>query len=76
MLGGNARTEWESDRFAKEDREPEHELVFGPRCRSPICWPRTRARTSAGTSGEASRFGQYAHRLWDGLLAAEVVSDQ
>ena len=28
--GGNARGEWESDRFPKEDRDAEHELVFGP----------------------------------------------
>ena len=31
VAGGNARAEWESDRFPKEDRDAEHELVYGQR---------------------------------------------
>ena len=76
VLGGNARSEWESDRFAKEDREPEHELVFGPGLPfGDLLAPHPREDERWDVS-EASRFGQYAHRLWDGLLASEVVSDQ
>ena len=54
--GANPRGEWESDRFPKEDRDAEHELVYGPGTRSPPCWRPHRATTSAGTrsSGRAS----------------------
>ena len=73
VLGGNARTEWESDRFGKEDREPEHELVFGtalPFADLLAPHPREDERWDVG---ETSRFGQYAHRLWDGLLQVEEL---
>ena len=47
--GGNPRGEWESDRFPKEDRDAEHELVHGPahgvRRAAGGC---ARVRTSAG----------------------------
>jgi exodeoxyribonuclease V gamma subunit len=76
VAGGNARAEWESDRFPKEDRDAEHELVYGAR------WPYA-ALLDAGPRegerwypGERTRFGQYARRLWDGLVVYEDVTDQ
>ncbi len=73
--GGNARGEWESDRFPKEDREPEHELVFGSRSYAALLEedPRSDERWDPV---ERSRFGQYALRLWHGLLFHEAVTDE
>ena len=74
--GGNPRQEWESERFPKEDRDAEHELVHGPAL--PFA-----ALTAAAPRGderwdpaEPTRFGQYALRLWRGLLAHEVITEQ
>ena len=75
VAGGNARAEWESDRFPKEDRDAEHELMYGGRSRLPRCSTPRPSRTSVGP-GERTRFGQYARRLWGGLMAARDVADQ
>ena len=75
--GGNARGEWESDRFPKEDRDAEHELVFG----SALSY-RGAARSATPRADERwdpverTRFGQYALRLWRGLLVHEAVTDE
>ena len=49
--------------YDKEDRQPEHVLVHG----GEISFEELVAQPL---------FGDYAHRLWDGLLAREIVSDQ
>lgn len=73
--GGNARGEWESDRFPKEDREPEHELVFpGATFEDLLATPAH--ADERWEPGETTRFGQYARRLWGGLIRVEDVSDQ
>ncbi len=62
-----------------EDKEPEHVLVLGSvlpfdamveRSGQPDAEERTWAPSAD------SRFGAYAHRLWDGLLAHEQVTDR
>jgi exodeoxyribonuclease V gamma subunit len=75
-VGGDARGEWVSDRFDKEDKEPEHVYAFGSvrsyaELREPP--PRDDERWDPA---EPTRFGQYALRLWSGLLAREAVTDQ
>jgi exodeoxyribonuclease V gamma subunit len=75
-----ATRSWESGwNGHNEDRDPEHELVLGEGMSFA---------TMVGLSGiprddelpwlatEGSRFGVYAHRLWDALLAHEVVADR
>jgi exodeoxyribonuclease V gamma subunit len=73
--GGNARGEWESDRFPKEDREPEHELVFPGLSFDDLLAIPAHA-DEQWEPGEPTRFGQYARRLWGGLIRVEDVSDQ
>ncbi|MDA0178829.1 exodeoxyribonuclease V subunit gamma [Solirubrobacter phytolaccae] len=73
--GQNARGEWESDRFPKEDREPEHELVFsGFAFDDLLAIPAH--EDERWEPSETSRFGQYARRLWSGLIRVEDVNDQ
>jgi exodeoxyribonuclease V gamma subunit len=74
--GGDARGEWVSDRFDKEDKEPEHQFAFGAvqsftELREAL--PREDERWDPV---ELTRFGQYALRLWAGLLAHETVTEQ
>ena len=58
-----ARRAWESDwNFPKEDQELEHQLAFGG--------------VLSFEELLATRFGDLAHELWDGLLACEEVSDR
>ena len=74
--GGDVRGEWVSDRFDKEDKEPEHQFAFdGVRSFADLReeLPRDDERWDPV---ELSRFGQYALRLWGGLLAREAVTDQ
>jgi len=49
--------------YDKEDRQPEHLLVYG-------------AQIPFGELLARRLFRDYAHRLWDGLLAVEQVSDR
>ncbi len=49
--------------YDKEDRQPEHLLVYG----AQIPFEQLLAQPL---------FGDYAHRLWDGLLAVEQLSDR
>ena len=67
-----ARKAWESEwNFAKEDAEPEHQLVLGGVLTlRRAARARRRATTSDWDPGEPTRFGRYARRLWDGLLRA------
>jgi exodeoxyribonuclease V gamma subunit len=75
-----ARDAWETVwRFPKEDRDPEHLLVFGDGV--PLAWltsdgPRDDERGPGWDEGESTRFGRYALRLWGGLLAVEVLFDR
>ena len=71
-----ARSEWTTEwDMPKEDNEPEHRLVLGDRV------PVDRLLEALPLEGEAgpgwveeeqTRFGRYARRLWDPLLAMEV----
>jgi exodeoxyribonuclease V gamma subunit len=74
--GGNPRGEWESDRFPKEDRDAEHELVYGPGTAFSVLMGSAPRADERWDPAEPTRFGQYALRLWRGLLAREEVSDQ
>ena len=71
--GANARGEWESDRFNKEDRDPEHELVFGAGTTFAQLLSSPPRDDERWDPVEQTRFGQYALRLWSGLLFHEVV---
>ena len=78
MVEAAADKAWTSTfEYPKEDRQPEHVLVYGGADLAVrparAAAPRT---TSSGTRDEASRFGAYARRLWDGLLAREEIGDR
>ena len=75
-----ARGVWETTfGYDKEDRQPEHVLVYGGAIALPKLLdelPRTDERGEGWDQSEPTRFGRYARRLWDGLLAREDVSDR
>jgi exodeoxyribonuclease V gamma subunit len=82
--GSNAaaagREAWESGfAFDKEDREPEHQLVLGG-VRTFVELneeaPRPDERGDGWDEREVTRFGRYARRMWDGLLAREELTDR
>jgi exodeoxyribonuclease V gamma subunit len=73
--GGNARGEWESDRFPKEDRDAEHELVYGSSLSYASLLEAPPRDDERWDPVERTRFGQFALRLWRGLLAVEVVGE-
>jgi len=72
-----ARDAWETVfRFDKEDRQPEHMLIYGdavPLTRLLEDGPRD---DEGWEEAETSRFGRCALRLWRGLLAIEAMSDR
>jgi exodeoxyribonuclease V gamma subunit len=82
--GGNgvaaARRAWKSSYdWDREDREPEHRRVFGGEVELDELMaapPRADERGAGWDESESTRFGRYARRLWDGLLAVEEFSDQ
>ncbi|MGH9176997.1 MAG: exodeoxyribonuclease V subunit gamma [Acidimicrobiales bacterium] len=73
-----ARKEWTTDwEFAQEDDEPEHRLVLGDRVvleRLFDAPPREDEGGPGWCEDEPSRFGRFARRLWDPLLAVEERS--
>ncbi len=76
----SAARSWTSEyRFDREDKDPEHALVLG----SPLTFDEMLSRGGSPQGDEAAwepsedtRFGVYARRLWDGLLAREQVVDR
>jgi exodeoxyribonuclease V gamma subunit len=75
-----ARTQWESGfRFEGEDAQPEHELVHGGVLAFDELLAQRPREDEAGEGWderEATRFGRYARRLWEGLLAHEQLGDR
>jgi exodeoxyribonuclease V gamma subunit len=70
------RSEYDRDR---EDRDPEHRLAFGGELSLAELMrerPRADERGEGWADTEPTRFGRYALRLWDGLLAVEELSDR
>ena len=74
--GGNPRAEWESDRFPKEDRDAEHELIYGAGLPFASLLEPPPGADELWEPGEPSRFGQYAKRLWGGVRQYERVDNQ
>jgi exodeoxyribonuclease V gamma subunit len=74
--GGNPRAEWESDRFPKEDRDAEHELIYGAGFPYASLLEAAPGADERWDPGEPSRFGQYAKRLWGGVREHERVDNQ
>jgi exodeoxyribonuclease V gamma subunit len=71
-----AREEWESGfTFDKEDREPEHLIVYGGQIDLDELLAAAPRDDERWDEAETTRFGQYARRLWDGVLGLEKVSD-
>jgi exodeoxyribonuclease V gamma subunit len=72
-----ARGAWETVfRYDKEDRQPEHRLVYGdavPLARLMAAAPRD---DESWEASEETRFGRYAMRLWHALLAVEEVGER
>jgi exodeoxyribonuclease V gamma subunit len=73
------RAAWESEwNRDKEDREPDHRLVFGG---SPSFaelldqLPRADEESDGWPASDPTRFGRWARRLWAGLLPLEDVGD-
>ncbi len=75
-----ARAAWETVfRYDKEDRDPEHMLVYGdaiPLAQLLEAGPRDDEQGPGWDDAGSTRFGRYALRLWRGLLAVEAVSDR
>ncbi|CAN5811198.1 exodeoxyribonuclease V subunit gamma [soil metagenome] len=76
----SARREWESTwDFDREDKDAEHVLVLGgvlpfdEVVKEP---PRDAERGEGWPPDEPSRFGRYARRLWDPLLACERLEQR
>ncbi len=66
--------------FPREDMEAEHERVFGgvvgfERVLAEAGEPRGDEAGDGWDCSETTRFGRYAHRLWDGLLDYEQLVD-
>jgi len=82
--GGDAvaagRAAWESGHsFPGEDAEPEHQLVLGGvRTFTELLAEPARADEQGPwwDPSEPRRFGRWARRLWDGLLACEQVVER
>jgi exodeoxyribonuclease V gamma subunit len=76
----SARGAWETVfRYDKEDRQPEHLLVYGdavPLGRLLAPAPRDDEHGPGWDSEQETRFGRYAMRLWRGLLAVEEVAER
>jgi exodeoxyribonuclease V gamma subunit len=74
MSEANARAkaakEWETDRFAPENAEPEHELLFGAGTRF-AAWAAGAPAPGEEFADESTRFGALARRLWNPLLAQQ-----
>jgi len=65
--------------YDKEDRQPEHVLVYGGALDFTELLERPITDDERGPGwhdSERTRFGRYARRLWDGLLASEGLSDR
>jgi exodeoxyribonuclease V gamma subunit len=62
--------------FPKEDRQPEHLLVYGGAVPLSELLQRPPGIDEAWYEDEPSRFGAYARRLWDGLLTREEIADR
>ena len=75
-----ARAAWESGwSFPREDAEPEHQLVLGEVLSFDELTaepPRPDECGEGWDETEATRFGRYAVRLWEGLLATEAVFER
>ena len=75
-----ARAAWESTwKFDREDREPDHLLVLGgERTIEELLAerPRTDEQGDGWHAADTTRFGRYARRMWDDLLACEEVVDR
>jgi exodeoxyribonuclease V gamma subunit len=75
-----ARKAWESTwAFDREDREPDHLLVLGgERTIEEVLFERPRAdeQGDGWHAADETRFGRYARRVWDDLLAVEKVVDR
>jgi exodeoxyribonuclease V gamma subunit len=79
--GGDAvkagRGEWESPwGYDREDRELEHQRVLGGVLTFEELLMERPRPDEAWEDTEDSRFGRYARRLWDGLLAHEEITDR
>jgi len=83
-LGGDpvaaGRGAWESAyTFDREDKDPEHQLVLGGVLTFAELLAEPARADESGPWWDASetrRFGRWARRLWDGLLAIEDVVDR
>jgi exodeoxyribonuclease V gamma subunit len=62
--------------YPKEDRRPEHVLVYGDAIPFSELLASTPGAGENWYPDEPSRFGAYARRLWDGLLARETIDDR
>lgn len=65
--------------FEKEDKEAEHLLVLGGSLAFEsmvACAGAPQSEEAAWDPTEPSRFGLYARRLWEGLLAHEEIVDR
>jgi exodeoxyribonuclease V gamma subunit len=62
--------------YPKEDRQPEHMLVYGGQIPLSELLASPTRDDEDWYPDEPSRFGVYARRLWDGLLAREVIGDR
>jgi exodeoxyribonuclease V gamma subunit len=73
------RAAWESEwNRDKEDREPDHRLVFGgcPSFAELLDEPSRADEDGDGwAASDGARFGRWARRLWAGLLPLEEVAD-
>ncbi|MDQ3355019.1 MAG: exodeoxyribonuclease V subunit gamma, partial [Actinomycetota bacterium] len=75
-----ARKAWESAwNYPREDSDREHVLVLGGILPFADVLEERPDQDEGGDGwnvDEPTRFGRYAHRLWDGLLACEEMSEQ
>jgi exodeoxyribonuclease V gamma subunit len=62
--------------YPKEDRQPEHVVVYGRAIPLSELLAQAPRDDEAWYPDEPSRFGVYARRLWDGLLAREEMADR
>lgn len=62
--------------YPKEDRQPEHLLAYGGEIPLSELLAPSPQPDESWYEDEPSRFGAYARRLWEGLLAREVIAER